>query len=99
MDKTNAVAIIIAIISALTALASQRAAAKASTVSARSAAEEEAYIRARKLDVETIQRLEEDNAELRAREKENLEQIEILKWRVSRLERGLPPKPYPDEEN
>lgn len=49
------------------------------------------------MDTETISRLDKENKELREREKELEEQVDILKWRISRLERGLPPAPYPKE--
>lgn len=98
MDATNVASLIVALIAAVTAIASQRSAARASTVNARTAAEEEAYNRARKMDIETIDRLIAENKELREREKELQEQVDILKWRISRLERGLPPAPYPREE-
>lgn len=98
MDATNVASLIVATIAALTAIASQRSASKASTVNARTAAEEEAFNRARKMDIETIERLDRENKELREREKELEEQVDILRWKVSRLERGLPPAPYPKEE-
>lgn len=97
MDTTNVASLIVACIAALTAIASQRSASKASTVNARTAAEEEAFNRARKMDIETIERLDRENKELREREKELEEQVDILRWKVSRLERGLPPAPYPKD--
>lgn len=98
MDATNVASLIVASVAALSALASQRSASKASTINAKTAAEEEAYTRARAFDLATITRLENENKELREREKELEEQIDILKWRITRLERGLPPAPYPKEE-
>jgi predicted RNase H-like nuclease (RuvC/YqgF family) len=98
MDTTNVASLIVATIAALAALASQRSASRASTLNARTAAEEEAYNRARAFDLETIKQLKEENKELREREKELEEQVDILKWRVSRMERGLPPAPYPSSE-
>jgi hypothetical protein len=50
------------------------------------------------MDIDTIERLDRENKELRAREKELEEQVDILRWKVSRLERGLPPAPYPKED-
>lgn len=94
MDATNLASLIVACIAALTAIASQRSASKASVVNSRTAAEEEAFNRARKMDVDTIDRLDKENKELREREKELEEQVDILRWKVSRLERGLPPAPY-----
>jgi predicted RNase H-like nuclease (RuvC/YqgF family) len=98
MDATNVASLIVAAIAALAALASNRAASKASVVNARTQAEEEAYNRARAMDTETINRLDRENKELRAREKELEEQVDILKWRIGRLENGLPPAPYPNKE-
>jgi predicted RNase H-like nuclease (RuvC/YqgF family) len=87
--------LVVAGVAALSAFASQRSASKASTLNTRTLAEEEAFTRARSFDLETIKRLEQENKELREREKELEEQVEILKWRIGRLERGLPPAPYP----
>lgn len=98
VDATNIASVVVASIAALTAVASQRSASRASTVNARTAAEEEAFNRARKMDIETIERLDKENKELREREKELEEQVDILRWKVSRLERGLPPAPYPKDD-
>lgn len=98
MNAATIASLIVAVIAALAAIASQRAASKASVVNSKTMAETEAYNRARKMDIDTIERLDKENKELREREKELEEQIDILKWRIGRLERGLPPAPYPKEE-
>jgi predicted RNase H-like nuclease (RuvC/YqgF family) len=94
VDAANVASLVVAGVAALSAFASQRSASKASTLNTRTQVEEEAYTRARAFDLETIRQLKEENKELRQREKELEEQVEILKWRVSRMERGLPPAPY-----
>jgi predicted RNase H-like nuclease (RuvC/YqgF family) len=109
MDATNVASLVVAVIAALTAIASQRSASRASVVNARTAAEEEAYNRARKMDTDTIDRLDRENKELRERldketrefrerEEDLEEQVEILRWKVRRLEQGLPPMKHPMEE-
>jgi chromosome segregation ATPase len=108
MDATNVASLVVAVIAALTAIASQRSASRASVVNARTA-EEEAYNRARKMDTDTIDRLDRENKELRERldketrefrerEEDLEEQVEILRWKVRRLEQGLPPMKHPMEE-
>lgn len=99
MDATNVASLVVAAIAALAAVASQRSASKASTISAKTAAEEDAYNRARAFDLETIARLEREVNEERARNKDLEEQVDILRWRIGRLERGLPPAPYPKDED
>jgi hypothetical protein len=61
-------AIVVALISALGAWAAQRSARSATTVSEKTKAETEAYIRARKMDVETIERQDKELDELRRRD-------------------------------
>lgn len=102
MDFSTIATITVAVIAALSAYASQRSAAKASTtntsLTSRTDMEKDAYERARAFDTETIRRqdleLEEtrkQNEELREEVRELKDQIEILQWRTSQLERGKPP--------
>lgn len=80
MDKSDLVTLAVAIIAGLTALASQRQSAKAAkgtnettVITSRTEAEKEAYIRARTMDTETINRQGAELKEMRA-ELENLDQ-------------------------
>lgn len=66
MDPVNIASVLVALIAALAAYASQRAAAKASTTNSRTDMEREAYERARKFDTDTIERQDAEIAELRA---------------------------------
>jgi uncharacterized protein involved in exopolysaccharide biosynthesis len=102
LDGGDWATIIVAVVALVTALLSQRSSSKASKFTARSQAEEDAYVRARAFDKETIAELKSEKAEhlaeiedLTKKLKERDEQIEILRWRVTRLEQGLPPAPYP----
>lgn len=65
MTATSWAAIAVAIISALGAWAAQRSAKSASTVSEKTKAETEAYIRARDMDVKTIERQDKEIETLR----------------------------------
>lgn len=102
MDPVNIATIIVALIAAAGAWASQRAASKASTqntvVGGRVDMEKEAYDRARAFDTETITRQNHEIEELRkehlacaadiARMKsQHAEEIRILRARIARLER------------
>jgi FtsZ-binding cell division protein ZapB len=108
MNSTNFAAIIVAVISIISAALAGRSARKAaeynsdaSVENARVIAETEAYNRARKMDIETIERqdaeideVREQNKKLRAKVRELQNDNEalheanrILKLRVSRLER------------
>lgn len=98
MDATNLASIAVAVIAALAAIASQRSASRASTAGSRLDAEREAYERARKFDTDTIARQAQELKELREEKEELEEQVDILRWRVYRLEQGLPPAPYPEKE-
>lgn len=98
MDATNAASLCVSAIAILTAFASQRAASKASTTNARTAAEEEAYTRARAFDLATIARQDAELEDCREHIKGLEDQVEILRWRLNRAEAGLPPMPYPKEK-
>jgi len=83
MDWGNWVTILVAIIAALSAYASQRAAAKASnlntTTTSRVDMEKEAYDRARKFDIETIERQDAEIAELRQDNKSLHEKVDVAR--------------------
>jgi peptidoglycan hydrolase CwlO-like protein len=83
MDVANVVTIVVAVIAAGSAYASQRAAARASTLntstSSRVDMEKEAYDRARKFDIETIQRQDEEIADLRADNEALHEKIDVAR--------------------
>lgn len=97
MDAATIGSVAIAVIAAVASIAAQRQAAKASTTNAaatsRAAMETDAYIRARKYDMETIERQDEELEELRAEnrtlknDKMELErEARHLRRRVYRLE-------------
>lgn len=97
MDEGNVIAIFIALIAALGSWASHRATAKANSDNAKASnrveMEKEAYDRARKLDVETIERqvgemaeLQTKNRELSERNEELSSQVHELQARVTQLE-------------
>ena len=65
LDPTSLAAVIVAIVGALGAWAAARSARSASLISEKTKAEQEAYARARKMDVETIERQDKEIAELR----------------------------------
>lgn len=87
MDPVNIATVLVAVVAALGAWASARAASRAqkynadATVkTAKETAELEAYNRARQMDLQTIKRQDEEFDELRARH-------DILKARVAELEK------------
>ncbi len=86
--------VIVAIIAAASAIAAQRAAAKASVtntqVSSRTDMEKEAYERARRMDVETIERQDEELKEARAKIEKLEAEVADLKKRLSSVEHELP---------
>jgi peptidoglycan hydrolase CwlO-like protein len=77
------------------AYATNRASTKASRINtdttSRVDMEKDAYIRARAFDVSTIERQDEELAELRAKNKALEAEVKLLNARIERLERGLPP--------
>lgn len=83
MDWGNWVTILVAAIAALSAYASQRAAAKATnlntTTTSRVDMEKEAYDRARKFDIETIERQDAEIAELRADNQDLHDKIDVAR--------------------
>lgn len=95
MDAINIGSILVAAIAALSAYASQRAAAKATmintAVSAKVEAERGAYERARDFDTDLINRQNEEIEELREENKCLKDELKLLRQRVFRLEKGLPP--------
>lgn len=101
MDAVNVATVIVALIAALGAWASQRAASKSATrnvtVASRVDMEKEAYDRARAYDTETISRQDNEIKELRLEHESCEEKIEklrakyeseidILRLRIARLE-------------
>lgn len=120
MDKSEFItafaSILVAVISSLAAYASSKSASKASTINAelekRASALDEAYERAKKFDVDTIERLEKDNKELREKDRLRDEEmstmrverradkaeIRQLKARVAHLERVVDGKTHEGEE-
>ena len=117
MDVVPFVSIAVALIAMASGYAAQRTAARASTrnvdVTSRVDMEKEAYMRARALDIETIQRQDADLDELRAKTKEQDIQIKALidnndklrkdlrtcNNRVSRLEHGRVYDPMEGTDN
>ena len=109
IDPYSIGAILIALIAALGTWASHKSSAKASTINAKAAAEVEAYNRARKMDLETIQRQDAEIDDIRAENgilKKRVREVELdndelredntkLRRRVTALERKLE---NPDEE-
>ena len=83
MDVANIVTVIVAIIAAGSAYASQRAAARASTLNTSTTTrvdmEKEAYDRARKFDIETIQRQDAEILELRHELETAHEKIDVAR--------------------
>ena len=94
MDPINVGSIIVGLIAAVSAYASQRAASKASivntTVESRIQMENEAYERARAFDTETIRRQDEEIKELRGIIKHLEQKVRSLRVHLSRARRGLP---------
>lgn len=82
-DWGDLVTLAVAAIAALSAYASQRAAAKASTLNTTTTTrvdmEKEAYDRARKFDIETIERQDAEIDELRQDNKELHEKIDVAR--------------------
>lgn len=110
MDATSAASIIVAIIAAAAAIASQRSAAKAAKVNSETQlatvkmtneaeAAKGGYERARKFDVETIERQDAEILELR-KEVENLrKENRALSLRVWYLESGHKPLVLANEDD
>lgn len=97
MDLINLGAVLTAIIAAVGAWAAQRSASKANIlnteVSGRLEAEEDAFVRARAFDIQTIERqdrelreLREKNARLEEEAHQMRDEINFLKQRLARLE-------------
>ncbi len=83
MDAGNIITIIVAVIAAGSAYASQRAAARASTMNVNTTSrvdmEKDAYERARKFDIETIERQDREIEELRADNRTLHEKIAVAR--------------------
>lgn len=93
MDAVNIASVLIAAIAALSAYASQRTAARASTANTQASTrvdmEKEAYERARQFDTDTIDRQDKEIEELRKEISELREENRKLRLRIIRLERGI----------
>lgn len=100
LDPTVIASILVGMVAAASAYASQRAAARASTLNATAASrvdmEKEAYERARKFDVETIGRQDHELDDLREENEELQVKIRALIQHIIQLEqaRGFYPN-YP----
>lgn len=83
MDWGNVVSLFVAAMAALAALASQRSASRASTMNTQTTSrvdmEKEAYDRARKFDIETIERQDAEIASLREDLKDANDKIDIAR--------------------
>lgn len=87
---TSLISLAVAAVAAVGAWASQRASSKASTVSTRMDAEKEAYERARKMDTETITRLQNENKELRDLVQNLRGQVELCNQNIQKLQDRFP---------
>jgi predicted RNase H-like nuclease (RuvC/YqgF family) len=92
MEGSDWAAVIVGLISVIAAIFSGKAArsaaklnADASTTNSRTLAETEAYARARKMDIETIERQEEDIEELRKNNHQIREKLRALMEHNERL--------------
>jgi peptidoglycan hydrolase CwlO-like protein len=85
MGASNWASIIVAAIALFSAIAAGRAAAGASKYSAKAQAETEAYNRARKMDIETIERQDKEIGEIREENKAMQQKIRELKIDNERL--------------
>ena len=108
IDPTTAASVLVAIIAAASAYMAQRSAAKATVINTKTTTEaeqaraqadalREAYERARKFDVETIQRQDEELVELRLHVARLEASNRALNLRVWYLERGYSPPELKDE--
>lgn len=93
MDSGSIAAIIVAVIALVSGFASQRSASKASTsnvtLETRVDMERDAYLRARKLDTESISRLESENIELRKDEDESKKKQDELEKKLEEAKRRI----------
>lgn len=103
MDPASIASVIVALIAAAVAIASQRSASQASRKNTQATTrvdmEKEAYIRARAFDVDTIEHQDKEIKDLRddiKRQAEELKDLKeqnlLLRKRIGRLEAGLPPE-------
>lgn len=94
MSAIDIGSVLVALIAALSAWASQRSAQKANRIntstSGRLEAERGAYERARAFDVQTIDRQDAEIAELRTKNKKLEQELERVKGRLHRLENLYP---------
>lgn len=85
MDAGSWATVIVGAVALISAILSARAAAGASKYSSRAQAETEAYNRARKMDVETIDRQDKEMEEIRADNALMLQRMKELKLDNERL--------------
>lgn len=99
LDSGDIASMAVALIAAFGAWAAHKTSSKANVLNARTTAEEQAYVRARKFDLETIDRQDKEIDELREsnRLKEEelallrplVPEVHMLRSRVARLEAAL----------
>lgn len=96
MDPINIGSLAVAVIAALSAWATSRAAGKAArdstSIGGRLDAEKEAYERARAFDMDTIERQDREIAELRSENESLKAELRSVMQRLTRLERSVPKK-------
>lgn len=94
IDPVNVASLLVALIAATGAWASQRASAKASTINTATTSrvdmEKEAYERARTYDTETIRRQDAEIEELREENRVLREEVRELRRRVNFIEHAVP---------
>lgn len=98
-DSGDLATMTVALIAAFGAYMAHRTSSRATVVSTRTSAEEQAFVRARKFDTETIDRQDKEIEELRTQNRLQadelnllrplVEEVRFLRARVSRLEKAL----------
>lgn len=111
LDTGDVTSIIVVLVTVIGGYLANRASSKAQIITSRTTAEEEAFVRARKFDTDTIARQDAEIEELREQnrlQKEELDllrplvhEVKFLRSRVSRLEAALTSheKEYPNGEH
>jgi peptidoglycan hydrolase CwlO-like protein len=93
MNATTIASIIVAIVAATSAYASQRAAAKATTMNTNTVSrvdmEKDAYQRARDFDTETIRRQDEEIEELRKLNRDLQEELTMTKTELRGMKQEM----------
>lgn len=99
MDAASVASVVVALIACFAAIASQRAASRASVINTKVDAERDAYVRARAMDVETIQRQDQELEELRQENEDLRRRLRTCEFKVTRLELyGYGPKIGGDDD-